>query len=658
MPNHEVDMTVAREFSPQVPSVPFDPLTSLHYPTSEEEIVQLVQYASANDLQVRVIGSGHSVKEAILSPAPNAINITLEQYRKVTLNPDGTFTVQAGCCLGLDAPAPWESTLFYQMQQHARAVPDMGGVTHQAVGGFTTMGCSGGSLQYAYTDSIVGISLVDGQGVVRSYSRGKDPEFEAVLVSMGLMGITSTLTFKPIDGFNIIGNETCYSLNDVNCPIDFFGPGTPDKPSLEQFMRQTEYTRLMWWPQKGAERIVVWKAQRMTGADYNKLGMSPENFQPKQYLEFPVILGSQIPAQIVASLFYQLSAGWPTLVNFIPDAKLREEITLLIKLTYGPCILPFVIDQFAPVYTGDAPAETPQLEVPQGVFSDEVRIVELGKNTGSEPMRGSAAQGSAGRRAAGGPVLRLLHPNAPTSAGSTRVTSVAIDLWKDVLARMPNVSTHLPKLQSILSEHGQKLPRYYHIHVPSDVLAELQPGNGTPPQDVKGKQQFWDFWYRGLPMDNDVSDFLMPTEFTELWIPLEKTQEVMNKLRDFYDQGGLGATGSYSCEIYAAKADDLWLSPAYRQDVVRVDVFWFHDLFRDEAALKAFYQQYWDLLKDYGFRPHWAKYLPAGDMGPEYLARLYPQWNAFLALRAQMDPKQLFVTDYWRAALGIPQNNA
>ncbi|OJH40727.1 D-arabinono-1,4-lactone oxidase [Cystobacter ferrugineus] len=652
-------MTVARELSPQVPSIQFDSQTGLHHPTSEEEIIQLVQYANTNNLPVRVIGSGHSVKEAILSTAPNAINMSLDQYRKVTFNSDGTVTVQAGCYLGLDAPQPWENTFFYQLSMNGQASPDMGGITHQAVGGFTTMGCSGGSLKYSYTDSIVGISLVDGQGVVHSYSRGKDPEFEAVLVSMGLMGITSTLTFSPDDHFNIIGDETCYSLNDVNCPIDFFGPGTADKPSLEQFMRQTEYTRLLWWPQKGAERIVVWQARRLATEDYvPEFGYPPENFQPKPYLEFPVVLGSEIPAQIVASLFYQLSAGWPTLVNLIPDPTLRAEITLLIELTYGPCILPFVIDQFAPVYTGDAPpAEAPQLEVPQGVFSDEVRIVELAKNTGGEPPRGAAVQGSAGRRAAGGPVLRLLHPEAPTSADSSRVTSVAIDLWKDVLARMPGVSTHIPKLQSILSEHGLKLPRYYHIHVPSDVLRELKPGSKTVPPDTKGKQEFWDYWYSSLPMDNDVSDFLMPTEFTELWIPLEKTQEVMNKLRDFYDQGGLGATGSYSCEIYAAKADSLWLSPAYKQDVVRVDVFWFHDLFRDEAALKAFYQQYWDLLKEYDFRPHWAKYMPGGDMGPEYLAQRYPQWNQFLALRAKMDPKQLFVTDYWREALGIPQNN-
>ncbi|HYH99371.1 D-arabinono-1,4-lactone oxidase [Hyalangium sp.] len=651
-------MSVTRDPSQQVLSIPSDSLTAVHHPTSEQEIIQLVQRAASNHLPVRVIGSGHSVAESILSPVPDAINISLDQYREVTFNEDGTVTVQAGCYLGLKAPEKWENTFFYQLDQKGLAAPDMGGITHQAVGGFTTMGCSGGSLKYAYTDSIVRLSLVDGQGVVRSYSRGKDPEFEAVVVSMGLMGVISTVTFNPDKGFNIIGDETCYSLADVNCPIDFLGPGAPGKPSLEQFLRQTEYTRLLWWPQRGANRMVVWKARRMEAADYNETTGSPEDFKPKPYREFPIILGSQIPAQVAASLFYQLSAGWPTLLKAcVSDENLRNLLTAIITDVYEECILPFVINLFAPLYQGDSTPPAPSLsEVPAGVFSDEVRVVELARNTGNKPMQGAASLGSSGRRAAGGPILRLRSPDAETSADMTRVTSVPIDLWKDVLARMPGVSSHLPRLQSLLSNHGLKLPRYYHLHVPSEVLQSLQAAaDGTPPQDPTGKQTFWDSWYSSLPMDNDVSDFLMPTEFTELWIPIEKTQAVMNTLHDFYRKGGLGATGSFSCEIYAAKANDLWLSPAYKQDVLRVDVFWFHDLFRDENALKAFYQQYWDLLANYSFRPHWAKYLPGDNyLDPGFLPTLYPMYKPFLALREQMDPKQIFVTDYWRQALGIP----
>ena len=655
-------MTVTTDLSSQFPSIQYDPLTCLFHPKSEAEIVQLVQYAYAHNHQVRVIGAGHSVQKTILSTAQWAINMSLDQYRKVTINDDKTVTVQAGCYLGQQAPLPWEDTLFYQLEKNGLAAPDMGGITHQAVGGFTTMGCAGGSLKYAYTDSIVAISLVDGQGNVHSYQQGKDPEFEAVLVSMGLMGIVSTLTFKTGERFNIIGDETCYALNDPNCPIDFFGPGSPGKPSLEQFLRQTEYTRLLWWPQKGAERMVVWQARRMQDSDYNGMTGTPQDFKPKAYAEFPVILGTQIPAQVAASLFYQLSAGWPTLIeNWIPAGILRDLVETIIEDIYESEILPFVINVFAPVYNRDAVTSEPYPPVscPFGnLFSDAIRVVELGRNTGRQPMQGAASQGSSGRRAAGGPVLGLLPAEAETQTDSTRVTSVPIDLWNDVLARMPGAHPHLSKLESVLSERGLKLPRYYHIHVPTEALKGLQTDTTQDSKDPTGTQNFWDNWYGSLPMDNYVSDFLMPTEFTELWIPLEKTKDVMNDLRNFYETGGFKATGSYSCEIYAAKSNKLWLSPAYAQDVIRVDVFWFHDVFRSEDELKAFYQQYWELLRKYDFRPHWAKYIPEGDMGPGYLAQRYPMWKQFLDLRAKMDPKQLFVTDYWRNALGIPQVNS
>ena len=38
---------------------------------------------------------------------------------------------------------------------------------------------------------------------------------------------------------------------------------------------------------------------------------------------------------------------------------------------------------------------------------------------------------------------------------------------------------------------------------------------------------------------------------------------------------------------------------------------------------------------------------------PVYLKRLYPRWDDFMALRARLDPKGVFVTKYWGDRLGI-----
>ena len=54
--------------------------------------------------------------------------------------------------------------------------------------------------------------------------------------------------------------------------------------------------------------------------------------------------------------------------------------------------------------------------------------------------------------------------------------------------------------------------------------------------DINGKPFVADSWYRGLPMDNQIDDLILPTWFTEIWIPysaeggeLEKTIAVLKE---------------------------------------------------------------------------------------------------------------------------------
>ena len=54
------------------------------------------------------------------------------------------------------------------------------------------------------------------------------------------------------------------------------------------------------------------------------------------------------------------------------------------------------------------------------------------------------------------------------------------------------------------------------------------------PLDKSGPQRFTDYGWSGLPMDNQASDALLPTEFTEAWVPLTRTREVMELLRTYF----------------------------------------------------------------------------------------------------------------------------
>jgi D-arabinono-1,4-lactone oxidase len=484
-----------------------------YHPANEDEIRELIEYAVRDGLKMRVRGSAHSVPAAVYtgdfespSPSEQNINIFMDKMRTVSFDDDQMqVTVGAGCHLGASPDDPTgtatvEKSLFYQLDRKGWAFPDTGGIIHQTVGGFLSTGSSGGSLGHSVGKSVVAVRLIDGSGTLHELKRTGNPDdpFYAVGVSMGLLGIITAVTFQCVPRYNIRGVETTSSYE--KCEIDLFGTGS-GKPTLETFFHQTEHSRLMWFPQKGVEKIIVWKAKQLAEP-------SPE-FKRQPYHEFPTILGVELPAQILASVLLRLfDVLNPPGPKSLPGKIMRA----LLRLLYGPIV--------------------------------------------------------------------------------------------------------------------------------NNFLASA----------IKGPQEFQDSWWQGLPMDNRVNYDLMPTRFTELWFPVERSTEVMQMLVQHYRQGQFDATGTYSCEVYCTPASEFWMSAAYGRDVVKVDPFWFG--FNRGDPDEVYFPHYWRLFKDKGvdYRLHWGKAL-SDDV--EYIRRQYPRWDDFMRLRDEMDPHQVFVTDYWRRHLGI-----
>ena len=179
---------------------------------------------------------------------------------------------------------------------------------------------------------------------------------------------------------------------------------------------------------------------------------------------------------------------------------------------------------------------------------------------------------------------------------------------------------------------------------------------------------FQDWYWRSLCMDNTADDVMLGTEFVEIWLPIQYTQQAMVVLRDMFEAKGAAATGYYAQEVYAAAPSSGWLNPSYSdgQDeyangVCRFDVYWYRDNEGQPDGAHAFFRQYWDLLRDKGipFRFHWGKFVPYYDFpqwSAYYRANL-PMFDAFMALREQRDPQGMFLTTYWRnVLLGGPPN--
>jgi FAD-linked oxidoreductase len=101
----------------------------------------------------------------------------------------------------------------------------------------------------------------------------------------------------------------------------------------------------------------------------------------------------------------------------------------------------------------------------------------------------------------------------------------------------------------------------------------------------------------------------------------------------------------FPLEIRFVRADTLWLSPACRRDSVCISLRCYKSLPHPDcvAALT-------ELFDRHEGRPHWGK---QHDKTAAALASLYPRFADFQALRAQWDPRGLFLNPYLASLFGV-----
>ncbi len=286
------------------------------HPDSEEQIIHLIEFARKAEKKVRARGATHSVAWSIYTnpaggrpfnqtleqspPDGDDINIAFDKMRALTWVNEAAGIVEAepGINLGYDPGDPFgvstlENSFLHQIFEKGWAVDVLGGITHQTVAGFTLTGSAGGSVQYGW-DGMIAFRIIDGNGNAEWIEKDH-PDFNAVSTSMGLLGVITRIRFQLVPMYNIKGTEITTTTSGSGVPVDLFGTGNSDKPSLEQYLKATPYTRIVWWPQKGVERIQIWQAKRV---DHSDKGLKP-------YLQFTPDLGGQT-LQILGSMTFIL----------------------------------------------------------------------------------------------------------------------------------------------------------------------------------------------------------------------------------------------------------------------------------------------------------------------------------------------------------------
>ena len=130
---------------------------------------------------------------------------------------------------------------------------------------------------------------------------------------------------------------------------------------------------------------------------------------------------------------------------------------------------------------------------------------------------------------------------------------------------------------------------------------------------------------------------------SEYAVPRESLLDVLAELRRAVPR--LAAPVMFPVEVRVAARDDIWLSTAYGRESAYIAIHQFVGL-----PYQEYFAMFESVVASVGGRPHWGKMhsLDAGRFGD-----LYPKFEDFRRVRAEVDPEGRFLNPYLRRVLGV-----
>jgi L-gulonolactone oxidase len=181
-------------------------------PASEDDLVQLLKDAAAQERRVKVVGAGHSFTSIACT---DGVLVDMAGYGRV-LDHDAeaqTVTVEAGIPL---------HRLCEELDARGLAMENMGDINQQTISGATQTATHGTGLRFGNLSSqIVGLRLVTADGSVLDCSPDQNADvFDAARVGIGALGILSTVTLQCVPAFRLHAVEEPMRVDDVLANLD------------------------------------------------------------------------------------------------------------------------------------------------------------------------------------------------------------------------------------------------------------------------------------------------------------------------------------------------------------------------------------------------------------------------------------------------------
>jgi FAD/FMN-containing dehydrogenase len=182
-------------------SLKFSP-GEIREPSSEEELSRIVTNAALNLNKIRVAGAGHSSSPLVVTPG---ILVSLKKFRSVERIDKKSGTAWVGT--GMTVKEAGEKLL-----EHGLSFHNTGDVDIQYLAGAISTGTHGTGIRLQNLSSMLtGCRIVLADGSVKEFTEEKhgSPIFNALRVSMGILGIMTSMRLQLLPLFTLERSEWC-----------------------------------------------------------------------------------------------------------------------------------------------------------------------------------------------------------------------------------------------------------------------------------------------------------------------------------------------------------------------------------------------------------------------------------------------------------------
>lgn len=218
-------------------------------PTSTQDVVRLVEQATAAGTKLRPIGAGHSFT-AIGQPVDTQVKLTHLNGIDVD-SATGRVRIKAGTHL---------YDLVEQLDAAGLALPNMGDIDRQTISGAVSTSTHGTGLNWTgFGGCVTGGEMVTGTGEVLRWQRGDDHNpgenehlADALGVTLGALGIITEVEMQCVPKFALEAHEAPSTL-------------TAELAALETTLHEVDHYEFYWFPH--TDKVMTKRNTRRDGHD-------------------------------------------------------------------------------------------------------------------------------------------------------------------------------------------------------------------------------------------------------------------------------------------------------------------------------------------------------------------------------------------------------